>query len=166
MYFWANSRCRIENSVEKAEVFLNPLYIIGLKIVPRVSNDFRFWRSLWSFLQSGDYRQKAQTPRLCNLHVQQLCSFCATIYHLRRTVAQPRWNISQSDRLHLDEETVRFKYQNYLKQNVERRSCLKRPSHAWWLWPFKHALNVLKTKETNPAKNQVWHSEAEWSIQQ
>ena len=35
MYFWANSRCRIENSVEKAAVFLHPLYIIGLKIVPR-----------------------------------------------------------------------------------------------------------------------------------
>ena len=35
MYFGANSRCRIENSVEKATVFLHPLYIIGLKIVPR-----------------------------------------------------------------------------------------------------------------------------------
>ena len=35
MYFWANSRCRIENSVEKAAVFLHPMYIIGLKIVPR-----------------------------------------------------------------------------------------------------------------------------------
>ena len=34
MYFWANSRCRIENSVEKVTVFLLPLYIIGLKIVP------------------------------------------------------------------------------------------------------------------------------------
>ena len=28
MYFLANSRCRIENSVEKAAVFLHPLYII------------------------------------------------------------------------------------------------------------------------------------------
>ena len=43
MYFWANSRCRIENSVEKAAVFSpippapHPLYIIGLKIVPRVA---------------------------------------------------------------------------------------------------------------------------------
>ena len=36
MYFWANSRCRIENSVEKAAVFLLPLFIIGLKIVPHV----------------------------------------------------------------------------------------------------------------------------------
>ena len=35
MYFWANSQCRIENSVEKAAVFLHPLNIIGLKIVPR-----------------------------------------------------------------------------------------------------------------------------------
>ena len=35
MYFWANSRCRIESSVEKAAVFLHSLYIIGLKIVPR-----------------------------------------------------------------------------------------------------------------------------------
>ena len=35
MYFWANSRCRIENSVEKAAVLLHPLNIIGLKIVPR-----------------------------------------------------------------------------------------------------------------------------------
>ena len=31
MYFWANSRRRIENSVEKAAVFLHPLYIIGIK---------------------------------------------------------------------------------------------------------------------------------------
>ena len=36
MYFGANSRCRIENSVQKAAVFLHPMYIIGLKIVPRV----------------------------------------------------------------------------------------------------------------------------------
>ena len=35
MYFGANSRCRIENSVEKVALFLHPLYIIGLKIVPR-----------------------------------------------------------------------------------------------------------------------------------
>ena len=35
MYFWANARCRIENYVEKAAVFILPLYIIGLKIVPR-----------------------------------------------------------------------------------------------------------------------------------
>ena len=35
MYFWANSRYRIENSVEKAAVFLLPLNIIGLEIVPR-----------------------------------------------------------------------------------------------------------------------------------
>ena len=35
MYFGANSRCRIENSVEKAAVFLHPVYITGLKIVPR-----------------------------------------------------------------------------------------------------------------------------------
>ena len=35
MYFWASSRCRIKNSVEKAAVFLHPLYIIGLKFVPR-----------------------------------------------------------------------------------------------------------------------------------
>ena len=35
MYFGANSRCMIENSVEKAAVFHHPLYIIGLKIVPR-----------------------------------------------------------------------------------------------------------------------------------
>ena len=35
MYFWANSRRRIDNSVKKAAVFLLPLYIIGLKIVPR-----------------------------------------------------------------------------------------------------------------------------------
>ena len=35
MYFGASSRCRIENSVEKAAVFLHSLYIIGLKIVPR-----------------------------------------------------------------------------------------------------------------------------------
>ena len=42
MCFWANSQCRIENSVEKAAVFLHPLYIIGLKIIPRdiVSSDF------------------------------------------------------------------------------------------------------------------------------
>ena len=40
MYFGANSRCRIENSVEKAAVFLYPLYIIGLKIVPRVKVGF------------------------------------------------------------------------------------------------------------------------------
>ena len=32
MYFWTNSRCRIENSVEKAAVSLHPLYIIGLKM--------------------------------------------------------------------------------------------------------------------------------------
>ena len=36
MYFGANLRCRIENCLEKAAVFLQPLYIIGLKIVPRV----------------------------------------------------------------------------------------------------------------------------------
>ena len=35
MYFGANSRCRLENSVEKAAVFFHPLYIIGLKIIPR-----------------------------------------------------------------------------------------------------------------------------------
>ena len=35
MCFWANSRRRIENSVEKAAVFLHPLNIIGLKIVLR-----------------------------------------------------------------------------------------------------------------------------------
>ena len=35
MYFWANSRCRIKNSIEKAAVFLLPLSIIGLKIAPR-----------------------------------------------------------------------------------------------------------------------------------
>ena len=39
MYFWASSRCRIENSDEKAAVFLQPLYIIGLKIVPRETRD-------------------------------------------------------------------------------------------------------------------------------
>ena len=38
MNFWTNSRCRIENSVEKAAVFLLPMYIIGLKIVPRDSD--------------------------------------------------------------------------------------------------------------------------------
>ena len=35
MYFWANSRSRIENSVEKTAVFFLPLHIMGLKIVPR-----------------------------------------------------------------------------------------------------------------------------------
>ena len=35
MYCWANSRCKIENSGEKEAVVLHPLYIIGLKIVPR-----------------------------------------------------------------------------------------------------------------------------------
>ena len=34
-YFWVNSRCRIGKSVEKTAVFLHPLYIIVLKIVPR-----------------------------------------------------------------------------------------------------------------------------------
>ena len=52
MYFWANSRCRIENSVEKASVFLHPLYIIGLKIVPgdiRSLNRFVLWILLFVF---------------------------------------------------------------------------------------------------------------------
>ena len=35
MYFWANSRCRIENSAEKSSRISLPLYITGLKIVPR-----------------------------------------------------------------------------------------------------------------------------------
>ena len=38
MNFWANSRCRIESSVEKAALFLLPMNIIGLKIVPRDSD--------------------------------------------------------------------------------------------------------------------------------
>ena len=38
MYFGANSRCRIENSVEKEAIFIQPLYISGLKIVPRIQN--------------------------------------------------------------------------------------------------------------------------------
>ena len=41
MYFWANSRCRIENCVKKAAVCLHLLYIIGLKIVPRDFEEMR-----------------------------------------------------------------------------------------------------------------------------
>ena len=44
LYFGANSRCRIENSVEKAAVFLHPRYIIGLKIVPRAYSIASFLR--------------------------------------------------------------------------------------------------------------------------
>ena len=40
MYFGANSPCRIENSVGKAAVFLHPLYIIGLRIVPRDTGSY------------------------------------------------------------------------------------------------------------------------------
>ena len=45
MYFWANSRCRIENSVEIAAVFLHPLYIIRFKIVPRAYIILDIWGS-------------------------------------------------------------------------------------------------------------------------
>ena len=48
MYFWANSWCRIENSVEKAAVFLHPLYVIGLKIVPReMEKSISSFRGVW-----------------------------------------------------------------------------------------------------------------------
>ena len=56
MYFWANSRCRIENPVEKAAVFLLPLYIIGLKIVPHV---YRVCIARKAYKKSHDVKKMA-----------------------------------------------------------------------------------------------------------
>ena len=71
----------------------------------------RLVRSLWTFLQSGDQWQRAQAPRLRRLQQHCVCKHPRQPYAIQKVaMAQPRWNTSQPDWLHLGEETVPFRY--------------------------------------------------------